>query len=136
MNSTTFRGGTVLAQTGDKKHLHIICSEPAFYSGIGALGVLVVNITSVDPERPYDTTCVLHPGDHPFIEHDSYVLYAKAVVWKTSSIENRILTGEIVTQPPLKEPVISNVISGFLISPMTNRRILNFCRNNCIFSKS
>mgnify|MGYP001079851293 FL=1 len=90
MTLSLLRGGTVLASTGSINHLHIICSAPRFYRQIGGLGVLVVNISSVKPGTTYDSTVILHQGEHPFITHDSYVLYAQAVVWKLESIERRI----------------------------------------------
>ena len=55
----------------------------------------------------YDCACVLHAGEHPFVVHDSYVVYAKAVVWKLESIEKRIKSGEIVPKSNLAEPYIS-----------------------------
>lgn len=128
MSMPFLRGGTVLASTGSIDHLHIICSDPSFYPQIGAIGVLVVNITSVKPNTTYDQTVVLHHGAHPFIVHDSYVLYAQAVVWKLETIEKRIESGEIIPQEPLNEPYISNVISGFFKSPFVPRKILKFCK--------
>ena len=127
MTLSFLRGGTVLASTGSINHLHIICSNPCFYPQIGELGVLVVNISSVKPDTTYDPTVILHQGEHPFITHDSYVLYAQAVVWKLESIERRIESGEILPQSPLAEPYISNVIAGFFKSPYVPRKILKFC---------
>lgn len=132
MSSYAIRGGTVLAYTGSTPHLHIVCSDPAFYPEIGGIGVLVVNISSVKEDLAYDCTCVLHAGAHPFVVHDSYVVYAKAVVWKLESIEKRIENGEVVSQSNLAEPYISNVISGFFKSPFVVRRILKFCQQHCV----
>lgn len=91
-----------------------------------------MNISSVKEDLAYDCTCVLHAGAHPFVVHDSYVVYAKAVVWKLESIEKRIENGEVVPQSNLAEPYISNVISGFFKSPFVVRRILKFCQQHCV----
>lgn len=131
MISSLMRGGTVLAATGSYNHLHIICSDPHFYPQIGGEGVLVVNISSVKPDIPYDSTVVLHCGEHPFIQHDSYVLYAQAVVWKTETIKRRIESGEIIPKTSLKEPYITDVIKGFYRSPYVTRKILKFCKAHC-----
>ena len=131
MSSYAIRGGTVLAYTGAVPHLHIVCSDPAFYPEIGGIGVLVVNISSVKEDLTYDSTCVLHAGEHPFVVHDSYVVYAKAVVWKLENIEKRIESGEVVPKSSLAEPFISNIISGFFKSPFVARRILKFCQKHC-----
>ena len=131
MSSFAIRGGTVLAYTGATPHLHIVCSDPVFYPQIAGVGVLVVNISSVKPGVPYDRTCILHQGEHPFISHDSFVVYAQAVIWKLESVERRIETGEISPHSHLEEPYISEVIEGFYKSPKVARQILKFCKSHC-----
>ena len=72
MSDFLYRAGTVLAPTGSKKHLYIICNDPVFDPIRNDNCVLVVNISSVSEDRDYDDTCILQKGDHPFIKHDSY----------------------------------------------------------------
>lgn len=57
-----------------RKHLFVCVTDPV---GVGK-DVLLVSVSSLIPRQPYDSTCRLYVGDHPFIRHDSYVAYARA----------------------------------------------------------
>lgn len=118
--------GTLLAQTGALKHLHIICCDPVeTYNGPA---VLVVNISTVKENLVYEKTCILKKGEHPFVKQDSYVVYKQAVVWKVESIERRLRSGEIIFCEDVTQDVLDKVLKGFLNSKSVNRRILNFIK--------
>lgn len=126
MISNLHKKGTLLAQTGAIRHLHIVCCEPVeTYYG---LAVLVVNISTVKENLVYEKTCILKKGEHPFIKQDSYVVYRQSVVWKVESIERRLRSGEIVFREDVTQDVLDKVLKGFLISKSVNRRTLNFIK--------
>ena len=54
-----FRKGTLLIPTGGTKHLHIVMNDPAYSPEFGDERVLIVNISTIKPDVPYDKTCEL-----------------------------------------------------------------------------
>ena len=51
-------------------HLHIIISDPDIDKN-----VMVVNVTTWHETGREDESCILNCGDHPFIQHKSYITY-------------------------------------------------------------
>lgn len=49
--------------------------------------VVVVNCSSYRGTKQDDTTCILNPGDHPFITHTSYIAYRFAKMMKYSDVQ-------------------------------------------------
>ena len=87
------------------------------------MSVLAVNISSVREGAPYDDTCILHAGDHPFVKHDSYVRYRDAVAMRVSRIRFAIETQEISVLDRLDDDIFSQVIEGFQKSEQTKTKI-------------
>jgi hypothetical protein len=88
---TTFRAKN---QAGKKiPHLNIVLSDPA---GDPA-EVLLVNLTSrlYQVPTPYpdnDTSCLVYPGDHPFVTGESFVFYAMASIVAVKSLQSLLET--------------------------------------------
>ena len=61
----------------DRKHLFILLTDP-HADQAGKNCVLMVSLSTVRPGMPHDPTCILYAGDHPFVKHESYVVYQKA----------------------------------------------------------
>ncbi len=127
-----YRRGTVLAPVGGLNHLHVVCNDPVFYGYNACDSVLTVNITSIHESQPHDPACVLNQGEHPFIQHPSYVYYADAVIWKVPSVINRQQSGELIPKQDLEEEIFQRVLNGFEISDHTIKRVLKFYREFCI----
>lgn len=118
-----WKRNTILSVAGKTNHLHIICTEPFFNKETGEMSVLAVNISSVREGSPYDDTCILHAGDHPFVKHDSYVRYRDAVAMRVSRIRFAIETQEISVLDRLDDDIFSQVIGGFQKSEQTKTKI-------------
>ena len=69
-------GATLLVPSGPTgKHLFIVLCDPVVLPGYGPQScVLMASVSTVRTEIPYDETCVLEPGCHPFITQRSYVV--------------------------------------------------------------
>jgi hypothetical protein len=61
----TFVGGSLVLN----KHLHCVINTPGLHGGVA----LVVNLSTC--VRESDAACILKPGDHEWIKHDSFVDY-------------------------------------------------------------
>ncbi len=73
-----FKRATLLIPSGpvndpDRKHLFVLLTDPIEAPDFNGKQVLLVNIASVPKSLPYDSTCILQPGVHRFIKHESYV---------------------------------------------------------------
>lgn len=130
-NYQPYRKGTVLAQTGPCKHLHVICNDPVYYPINDCYCILVVNISSVHQGVPYDATCVLDVGDHDFIKHPSYVVYAEAVIWRVDNVTKKQASGEITTHNDMPEATFLRILSGFDVSDQVKPKNLKFKKNYC-----
>ena len=78
-------GGTLIIPSGPKgKHFFIILNKPKDFAGYINSSVLV-NVSSIR-NAPYDNTCILEPGSHPFIKQRSYIAYRHARVDREESL--------------------------------------------------
>ena len=95
-------GATFLLVAGDI-HLWIIISDPS----IDPDNVLIVNLTSLAPHK--DQSCVLRPGDHRWITHDTCVNYQDS---RITTLENLIAArdgGLLILHDPLGPAVLKKI---------------------------
>ena len=77
-NSQDVVGGLAfyLSQDAADGHLWFVISAPEVFPEDP---VVCVNVTSYDPTRRMavynDASCILRPGDHPFVQHPSSICY-------------------------------------------------------------
>lgn len=126
------RRATLLIPSGplgdpDRKHLFILLTDPAADDS-GRLCVLLVSISSVKPGVPYDGTCILYAGDHPFVKHDSYVVYQKARLEEADKLLRGVKRGLLIPQEPLDGSVFARICRGFTESRMTPIKFVEFYR--------
>lgn len=105
------RGDTLLIPTGPSQHLFVILNDP--YGSIGE--VVLVPICSI--RRRWDTTCALHPGDHPFIRHPSYVEYRHGRIERLAVLQRGVANGSMVPGDPMDPPVLRAIRDGVDTSP-------------------
>lgn len=76
-----------------------------------------------------DPTVVLHPGDHPFIRHDSSVHFSTARWFRVSAIGAALKTGRCHLRPDMTEALLERVRARLLSSPFTVNAIRDSCRD-------
>lgn len=80
-------GATLLIPSGAGRHLFVVLNDPVVLEGYGRQGcVVLVNLSTVRPEIPHDTTCVLPAGCHPFVVAESYVRYQDARIYRADDL--------------------------------------------------
>lgn len=95
------------------RHLWVAVTDPDPQTG----EVVIANITTQAPGR--DQTCILNPGDHPFLKHESVMNYAEAMIPTEESVE-RAARGRVVQwDVPLAPAVLSRVQLGCIASNQT-----------------
>jgi len=52
--------------------------------------VVLVPMTSVNPDKFIDPACLLEPGDHLVIQHASFLHFGRAIVMSTPAIEHAL----------------------------------------------
>ncbi|SFL76313.1 hypothetical protein SAMN02982985_01416 [Rugamonas rubra] len=73
----------------------------------------MVNATSCHPGVPHDPTCLLQVGDHPFIRHTSYILYAKARIVSQKRLQTLIAAQTVIPRPPkISQAVFERIVAG------------------------
>jgi hypothetical protein len=78
-----FKRATLLIPSGaaidpDRKHLFVLLTDPIEASGFEGKQVLLVNIATVPNDLnnlPYDSTCIIQPGEHRFIKHWRFPIF-------------------------------------------------------------
>lgn len=119
------RGSTLLIPSGprpDQLHLFALLLDPVAVDGYGSRPqVLLASICSIKAGVPYDDACVLRAGDHPFIEHDSYVEYRFARLDPAEDVESRVKQGVFVQKEDCSAVLIRQIIVGALASRRINR---------------
>ena len=100
-----------------KKHLFALMLDPAAVDGMGAKPcVLLACVTSVKDGLPHEDACLLQAGDHPFIEHDSYVDYRFTRLEQAEHLEGLVKNGTFIPKDDCSHGLIKRIISGALIS--------------------
>lgn len=115
-----------------KEHLFFICHDPVYIEDMRKNCFLIVNLTSIKPEIPYDNSCVLNIGDHSFIKHPSYVLYRSAEIYGVDNTISKIKNNEIRVLEHCSDEVFSQVINGFKISKHVKKHIKDHFDKYCI----
>lgn len=101
-------------------HLFVVISDPI----LDPEKVVIVNMTT---DRGKDQSCILLPGDHPFISHRTSIRYDKARIETNRSLEWLISSGTVTRQAQLLPEVLERVRQGVAISdeiPFGCRQVL------------
>lgn len=109
---------------GNKSHLFTIVLGPEQWVGYGGNDqVVMVSITTVKPDFPHDTACVIQAGEHPFIEHESYVYYREARIDSAAHVDNMIATMGWHPKEPCSPALRNRIMQGMMISKRVPRHI-------------
>ena len=116
------RCDTVMVPSGPAgDHLFVITTDSC-----PAAKHLLVSVTSVKPGRHADTTCVLEAGDHPFVEHQSYVLYRNADIQSANRLGNMVDSWYYRRGAPATPELTDRILAGFEVSLFTPKFIVDY----------
>ena len=115
-------GATLLIPSGAGKHLFVVLNHPMPFPGYGSQPcVVLVNVSSVRKGIPYDTTCTLAAGCHPFVVAESYVRYQDARVYRADELATRVTQGLFSPHEPMSRERLKAITAGLKASPRTKR---------------
>lgn len=121
----TFLWPSGTPQLPDTNHLAIILTHPHSYSEY-LDAMLFVTVSTIYAGKPYDSTCILRVGDHPFLRQDSYVAYNFCNFITVPMAEAKLLQGKIHMKPNLSGSVLSKVQTGLGQTSQIKGKYLNF----------
>jgi hypothetical protein len=110
----------------DRKHLFILMTDPYQNEANSPLFILMVSLSTIRKGIPYDPACILHSGDHPFIKHDSYVVYQKARLEDADKILRGVKSGQLTPYDPVDKDVFERISKGIHESRLTSPKLLEF----------
>lgn len=85
-------------------------------------------LTSIKPKRLYDPSCILTPGDHPFINHATYALYRMAEEARAQHISNMVAKKLYTVKEDASEALLTALSEGLGQSENTRPRVLNYAK--------
>jgi hypothetical protein len=89
---------------------------------------LIVNITT--SKAGCDKSCVVMPGEHSFLKHESVINYADSKNSSISTIEEALSKGVIKPHDPVRPELLNKIREGGLKSPAIPLKCLNFLSSN------
>src|SRR5438132_12029011 len=95
------------------EHLYIVLPRVS-----GDDEIVVANVTS-DGDNIKDRTCVLQPGDHPFVKRQSVIFYQRAKIITAKTLNGWIGRGMVEPKDSASNPLMDRIRQGALDSPFT-----------------
>jgi hypothetical protein len=91
---------------------------------------LLASISSVKEGRWHDPTCVLEEDAHPWLGHQSYVLYQRPQQLTHAGIIKCVKSGLYIPKENCNEAVLKKICAGVNDSAMTPRWAKEYFRQN------
>ena len=109
-------GTTLLIPSGpeEKSHLYFVLTDKCVEENH-----LLVSISTVPQRGFYDPTCVLEPGDHPFVLHQSFVFYRSPQVYSASKIARFVKLKYFQVKEDASPELIQKICAGIPASNFT-----------------
>jgi len=117
--------GTVLIPSGpshdpNRLHLFVICTDPCQ----GGMQVIVSIASRVN--NLSDQTCVLQPHEHPFLTHESFVLYRYARIELQTKLVEGVTRGVFKPHQDVNGQTFLRILKGICGSPQTPRKVKKY----------
>src|SRR5258708_1241397 len=84
---------------------------------------ILVNVSSIDPEIPHDSTCIIDVCDHDFIKHPSYAAYEFAMQRHKNFIDDKARKKVYKRHKDASPEFVSKLCDGLKGSTFTKRTI-------------
>lgn len=115
-------GQTLLVPSGPGLHLFFLILGPVVLADYGpAPQLAMVGATTLRQGIPHDPACLLAPGEHPFIQHHSYVAYRYLRLDAGQHVQ--VMVDSAVWKPhtPCTAELLARIVAGVCQSRLTPR---------------
>jgi len=103
-----------------RKHLFIVCTD-CCEKGMH----LLVSITGWTNDL-CDPTVRLRPGDHPFINKDSYAFFRKARIESAKALQAGVDQGLFIEHTTASQALVTRIMQGVCGSTQTPRKVRQY----------
>jgi len=79
--------------------------------------VLLATFSSVKPNEYFDPTCLIRPGEHPFVKRETWVNYAWCRIEPLQKLKNGINAGLFRLHEPVDQSLLARICQGLFDSP-------------------
>jgi hypothetical protein len=124
MAGLPYRGGALLIPYKEKPHLFAVLNDPCEKGRC-----LVTMVTTIYEKRKYDPSCVLAPGDHPFVTHPSYLLYRNAEILDAARIDRFLKLHYYTEKDDFAEAVLQRIVDGLFASDETRGYVRKYAQS-------
>ncbi len=126
-----FKRATLLMPSGpvhdvERRHLFVLITDPVENLVTKIKETLVVSLSTIKPQNPFDDTCIIHPNEHPFIKHDSFVFYRRATIQDCNKLISGVKQGVFEAKGIIDATVFSKICNGIESSRYTPPKCLKF----------
>lgn len=94
---------------GRTTHLWVVVSDP----NLDPLRVVIINMTT---DRGIDRSCILNPGDHPFVAHSTCMLYSMARIVTNAELEQHVSSNAVKLQERVSAEVLERIRQGAAVT--------------------
>ena len=96
------QGECLLIPSGPNSYQHLltILVNPCILPNRGISRRFFLSAFLLSGKYPNDNACIIRQGEHPFVQHDSYVRYRDARIDAVEHIENRVHEGIFSVKSP------------------------------------
>lgn len=116
-----YERGALLQPFHNSPHLFAVMNDEC------AAGMcLLIMVSTIKDGRFHDPACNLNVGDHDFIKHPSYMVYATAQTPAARHVRNLVARGYYTARADFGGPVFSRIAAGIFISDETRGVIRNY----------
>ncbi len=101
-------------------HLWVVVSDPK----LDPNQVLIVNMST---DRGVDQSCIISPGEHPFVRHATCMRYDMSRVTSNASLETLLSRGSIQLGDPVSSALLQRIRDGASVSqhiPLACKQVL------------
>ena len=110
-------GDTFKLERNGEGHLWVVISEPTPDGS-----VIMVSLTTFRPTA--DSTCLLSPGDHPFVVHATTISYQHARLVPLETQRTMEAQRQIcIPREPMSRPVLERIRDGALKSDLMPQKL-------------
>ena len=81
-----------------------------------------MNFTSVNSEKKRDDACIIEAGEHPFITHQSYVVYERIQIMDYVHVCQCVNKGVYRQAEKVSIQLLEKIVSGIQESSFTPRK--------------
>ena len=120
----TFQGNVI---EKSNRHLHIVLSDP-YMSKKGEVVVLTFMSSYNGESKTEEDSCILEEGEHPDVDHRSYLVYNDCVEIPVVKLDEKLQSGAIKIRTPLSKELLVRAIDGLVASRFVSGYFKNIGR--------